>query len=254
MRVPYKQIGLGEPLVCLHSGWGAAAMPFDDAVRCLAGDWRVLIPDRTGYGRAEPITAFPDDFHDREAARLESFLRRLELAEPVVWGHSDGAVIAARWASTTRTRPKALVLESIHLRKRKAREFFRRLVEDPETLPPRVTRALAAEHGESYWKHLIREHSAAWLRIGDEGGEYFGDELAAIRCPTLVIVGQNDPHTPIEEAAELASRIPGAKLAVVPSAGHSPHSEPASAALVSEWVEDFLRPHRVAWDRARSGP
>jgi pimeloyl-ACP methyl ester carboxylesterase len=44
--------------------------------------------------------------------------------------------------------------------------------------------------------------------------------LAAIRCPTTVIVGQGDQVTPIEHAREMADGIAGATLEVVAGAGH----------------------------------
>jgi pimeloyl-ACP methyl ester carboxylesterase len=44
--------------------------------------------------------------------------------------------------------------------------------------------------------------------------------LAGIRCPTLVLVGREDAQTPPELSQEMASRIPGAKLEIVPDCGH----------------------------------
>jgi pimeloyl-ACP methyl ester carboxylesterase len=44
--------------------------------------------------------------------------------------------------------------------------------------------------------------------------------LSAIRCPTLVLVGDSDELTPPERAAEIADGIPGARLVVVPDCGH----------------------------------
>jgi pimeloyl-ACP methyl ester carboxylesterase len=44
--------------------------------------------------------------------------------------------------------------------------------------------------------------------------------LAAIRCPTLVLVGEQDAVTPLERSQEMAAAIPGARLVVVPECGH----------------------------------
>lgn len=44
--------------------------------------------------------------------------------------------------------------------------------------------------------------------------------LNAIRCPTLVIVGDGDLLTPPERAEEIAAGIAGARLVTVPNAGH----------------------------------
>lgn len=44
--------------------------------------------------------------------------------------------------------------------------------------------------------------------------------LAAIACPTLVLVGAHDAITPVEMAQEMADAIPQSKLVVVPETGH----------------------------------
>ncbi len=44
--------------------------------------------------------------------------------------------------------------------------------------------------------------------------------LAAIRCPTLVIVGDGDVLTPPERAEEIANGIPGSRLSVIRDSGH----------------------------------
>jgi 3-oxoadipate enol-lactonase len=48
-------------------------------------------------------------------------------------------------------------------------------------------------------------------------------DLAAIRNPTLVVVGLRDTATPPALSRELAAGIPGAKLVELPHCGHSPH-------------------------------
>jgi pimeloyl-ACP methyl ester carboxylesterase len=232
-----EEVGEGPPLVCLHSGWGRAVMPFDDAITRLAPRYRIIFPDRRGYGRSTPLDRLPLDFHERAAHDLDAILESLAIDRPILWGHSDGAVISALWAS--RRRPRALVLESIHYHRAKSREFFARYAGDPESLPTATRERLAADHGER-WPTVVRMHSQVWLDFHDVGGDFYGERLAAIRAPTLVVHGESDPHTPVDEVEEVARRIPGADLFVVRGGGHSPHSEPAVAATVTDRVSDFL--------------
>src|SRR6185312_10798285 len=44
--------------------------------------------------------------------------------------------------------------------------------------------------------------------------------LAAIRCPTLVLVGEQDTLTPPDRAQEIAAGIAGSRLVTVPRCGH----------------------------------
>jgi len=62
--------------------------------------------------------------------------------------------------------------------------------------------------------------------------------LPTIQVPTLVIVGREDQGTPVSAAEEIASGIPGARLAIVEDCGHlstleQPH---AVTALLRDWL------------------
>jgi len=46
------------------------------------------------------------------------------------------------------------------------------------------------------------------------------DRLKELRCPTLVVVGEEDPGTPVEMAREIHAALPGSQLAVLRSASH----------------------------------
>ncbi|HTV85816.1 MAG TPA: alpha/beta fold hydrolase [Dyella sp.] len=56
----------------------------------------------------------------------------------------------------------------------------------------------------------------------------FSGDLSAIRCLTLLMAGQEDQRTPPQIHRDMAGHIPGARLAIVPSAGHFiPLEQPA---------------------------
>jgi pimeloyl-ACP methyl ester carboxylesterase len=62
--------------------------------------------------------------------------------------------------------------------------------------------------------------------------------LGAIRCPTLVLVGDSDQVTPPERAEEIAAAIQGARLVVVPECGHvSALEQPAAVShALTQWL------------------
>jgi pimeloyl-ACP methyl ester carboxylesterase len=53
--------------------------------------------------------------------------------------------------------------------------------------------------------------------------------LAVIACPTLVLTGDEDNTIPNSLSVEMADRIPGAKLTVLPQCGHLPQVEQPQA-------------------------
>ena len=83
---------------------------------------------------------------------------------------------------------------------------------------------------------LIAQNRAVMAR--DDGRPH----LAAIRCPTLVLCGESDALTPPEVSRELAAAIPGARLALVPEAGHMLTLEQprAVAAQLGPWLAEVL--------------
>jgi len=63
--------------------------------------------------------------------------------------------------------------------------------------------------------------------------------LGSIRCPTLVLVGEDDELTPPERAGEIAAAIHGARLVTVPQSGHmSTLEQPdAVARTLLQWLQ-----------------
>ena len=66
--------------------------------------------------------------------------------------------------------------------------------------------------------------------------------LKEIRCPTLVLVGEQDMATPVAAAREIHSAIGGAELVIIPSAAHLSNIEQAEA--FNRALLDFLARRR----------
>src|SRR5262245_55263908 len=133
----------------------------------LSDRFRILIPDRTGYGQSTPIEAMPADFHSRAAVETARFLDALGIERAILWGHSDGAVIAALLGLSAPARCHALILEAFHLTRNKASsvDFFRRMIEDPNQLGERTREALIRDHGPARWRRVLEMNGRAWLEI-----------------------------------------------------------------------------------------
>jgi len=75
-----------------------------------------------------------------------------------------------------------------------------------------LLRTMAEEVGA---EAFVRQQTAIMHRPDSRPG------LGQIHCPTLVLVGEGDTRTPVELAREMAGGIPGARLAIIPDAGHA---------------------------------
>ena len=69
----------------------------------------------------------------------------------------------------------------------------------------------------------------------------FLDELSAIRCPTLVLAGADDPVTPIEDSEDIVARLDPAlvRFERFERAGHGVWIDDEARAFAV--LEDFIR-------------
>lgn len=242
IELRYQDGGHGPPIVLLHGGWGYGFYPHGDAIAKL--DRRFVIPDRTGYGGSPHVAEFPRKFHVAAAIETEKLLDALEIRRSVLWGHSDGAIIATILALRAPERYEGIVVEAIHLDREKprSRDFFMQMVNDPDAFGERVTRKLADEHGADYWRTIVRAAGRAWLDIAaTPNDDFYEHRLHELRVPMLVVHGADDPRTEPGELDRIHREVPTARIEMIEGGGHSPHSARATAARVTAIVDDFLR-------------
>ena len=244
VRIRYRECGRGAPLVFLHGGWGYEVYPFDRQIAALASTHRIIIPDRSGYGGSSRVPSLATDFHDAAAAETLAVVDALGLGRPALWGHSDGAVIAALIGLRAPDRASRLVLEAMHLYPRKpaSREFFASTAGDPDAVGDRLATILAHDHGDD-WRRVIGRHSEAWLRLGEERtpeADFYGGRLRDLSPPTLLVHGARDPRTEPGELDALCVQLSRAERQVLNDGAHSPHSERATAGAVARLATQFL--------------
>lgn len=247
VKIYYRDEGKGVPLLFLHGGWGYDIYPFNRQIEVLGKQFRIIIPDRSGYGRStRMVEDLTSDFHYRAATETLSLMDSLGIERALLWGHSDGAVIAAILGFTAPERVNGLILEAFHYYRVKpgSREFFEALAHRPEMLAGELRERLARELGADYWSRLITSHAKAWLQmayesLGREDDAYAG-RLREITAPTLVIHGRLDPRTEPGELEALGAQLPGSEMRILDEGSHSPHSESATADLVTEIAGSFL--------------
>ena len=263
VRLRYFMGGEGPPLILVH-GLGGAAANWTELVPLLVRRHRLLVPDLPGHGgsTALPAVAGLEPYADRVALVAE---REGMLPAPLV-GHSLGGAVVLRMALRRPGDVSALVLAaaaglsvgnvwgrnllsvfSVIRPGRLASRYrgwvsrsplLRRLVfgfvsvADPAGLTDEAVEGFLAAH------LLHTDVSGAWQALrGDDPRE----ELAAVRCPVLVLWGAEDVQLPIDDAFEYTRRL-RARLRVIPGCGHLLIGERAD--VCDHAIEDFLRSSR----------
>jgi len=236
VRVHYREVGRGPPLVFLHGGWGYGVYPIDRQIEALRGQVRLLIPDRSGHGNSTSFAGpLPIDFHRRAAEETLLVLDALGIERAVFWGHSDGAVIATMIGLRAPERCERLILEAFHFYRNKPRSkeiFFQRFADRPGEVSGKLRRLLEADYGEGRWEHVVQRNCRVWLRLAAESirpdQDLYDGRLGELRVPSTFMHGRGDPRTEPGEIERASAAVAGAEVRYVESGRHSPHSEEGS--------------------------
>ena len=237
--------GSGPTLLLVH-GFGGAKEDFSDHVASLAADHQVVVFDHRGHGESDAPEAPAAYSLDRLAADTLAVADAVGARSFRLLGHSMGGMVARRVVLGAPERVDALVLmdtspgpvpgmdgEIIELGAGIAlddgMDELKRVMDAFAPLgTPAYERLLAERPGyrefqDRKWAALSAVMWATMIREIRDQPDQLAD-LASVTCPTLVIVGEQD--TPfVGVSHQVADTIAGARLAVIPDAGHSPQFE-----------------------------
>ena len=258
IRWAVRDEGAGHPVLLLH-GFTGTSDAWDTIGADLVARHRILVPCLPGHGGT---SASPEAMSvEATADALAALLTARNAAPAHVVGYSLGARVALRLTATHPDAVDRLVLESPSAGlPTEAERAARRAADD--ALAARIE-ADGIERFVDEWERnavfagtslepdrvaRVREMRlgndpaglAASLRHAGQGAmEPLFDRLPTIAVPTLVIAGELDTIGR-PRAERVAAMIPGARLAVVDGAGHTPHDERPEAfrRLVRAFLEE----------------
>lgn len=233
-----------RPVVFLHEGlgcvsqWTQRGQDWPQAV-CAATGRAGLVYSRRGYGQSQAV---PDvrhagrlqpDYMQRQAwDTLPELLEQLQIEQPVLLGHSDGATIALLHAS--RHPVSACIAMAPHV-----------LVEDIALLA--IAQARLAFEAGPLRERLARHHrdvdgafwqwNDVWLSPGFRRFDIRADCLRIV-APLLLIQGREDAYGTLLQLDQIALAAPHAKQLRLADCGHSPHRDQPQASL--EAITAFL--------------
>lgn len=220
----------------LHSGmWEAQLAAF--------GARPVLTPEFPGFG-GRPVGA--SDLHGFARTVLED-MDRAGVSRAILVGLSMGGYVAFRIQELAPQRVAAVVLADTRAgpddeggRARRTEQARRVRMEGLGWLPDALAPALLGETSRAK-RPAVVEKVRNWIRqeahpegvaraleAMRERPDSF-PSLSDFRVPALVIVGEEDTLTPPSEARRMAEAIPGARLEILPEAGHLSNLETPEA-------------------------
>jgi pimeloyl-ACP methyl ester carboxylesterase len=238
-EVRYGTLGDGPPLVLVH-GTPFSSVVWRRIAPHLARHRRVHYWDLLGYGRSE-MRDGQDVSLGVQNRVLAALLSHWELEAPDVVAHDFGGTTALRthildrhefrsltlidpvaigpWGSpfvqAAREQEAVFAALPAYIHEAIVRAYIRGATHRPladADLDRYVEPWLGATGQPAFYRQIAQMSQ----RFTDEIEDRFGE----VRCPTTILWGEEDAWVPRARGADLARRIPGAELRLVPAAGH----------------------------------
>jgi pimeloyl-ACP methyl ester carboxylesterase len=249
-RVAYLE--WGDPrnrdvLVCVH-GLTRSGRDFDELARAMCGRMRVVCPDLAGRGESDRLADPALYGVPQYVSDMVTLLARLD-AESVSWvGTSLGGLVGMALAAQAGTPVKRLVINDAgpvvsHASLERIGAYVGKKPVFPSLeAADQYVRQISAPfgpHTDAQWRFLTEN----WVRKGEDGtwrphydpriAEPFKSHMPkgdmelwpvydAIRCPTLVLRGEQSDLLSRETAQAMTQRGPKARLVQIPGVGHAP--------------------------------
>ena len=229
LKINYRRSGQGTSVVILH-GWGAsipAVAPIHDL---LEPHFDTLSIDLPGFGESDQP---PEAWGSPEYADLvEKLLRQLDIERPVLIGHSFGGklsiLLGARGLAST-----LVLIDAAGIRGRRGLKWYfkvysYKLARKLAALPglkgifePYVERA-RNRSGSTDYRNASGLMRQILVKVVNEDVR---DQLPNVTVPTLLIWGEDDDATPVDNGRLMEKLIPDAGLVVLQSAGHYAYAD-----------------------------
>jgi 3-oxoadipate enol-lactonase len=244
----------GMPWLVLSHSLACSTRMWDEQIAAFKEHYRILAYDTRGHGSSQaPAGAYT---LEQLADDLKALLDRLGISRAHYCGLSMGGMIGQTYALKYPGTFATLVLADTTSRMpAEALPTWQDRIRSAETkgMQPLVEPTLARWFTEPYRK----AQPQTMQRIGNLIGStpvagYVGcchaipqinltARLKDIRTPILIIVGEDDPGTPVAMSKEIHENAPGSKLVVLPKAAHLSNIEQSAA--FNRALDEFLKAH-----------
>jgi 3-oxoadipate enol-lactonase len=232
VNIFYEVTGEGLPVVFVH-GLGGTSNVWCAQRVALSRNFRVITLDLPGSGRSDRTER--QYSMERWVEQLAGLADALRLDNFVLVGHSMTTVLAQKFAAKYPARLTALVLcGPITELPPPGKEAFAKRAETVlrEGMLPVADAVLAGaltaatREGNGALTGMVRE-----MLLSNDPPSYAAQchalangsakaDQAQIRCPTLILDGDQDGVTPLANARAIAAAIPGARIRIIPATAH----------------------------------
>lgn len=241
IQLAYADTGMGQPVVLLH-GYPFNRTLWNEQVSVLSNSYRLIAPDLRGLGETD---ASPRDSGaspaaatmSRMAQDVAALLDHLEISRAVIGGLSMGGYVALAFYKQFPSRVRALILadtrpqaDTEEGKQARHQQAEKALAEGMAGIADSMLPKLLTPDTVSKRPELVKRVRDMMLKTKPEGaaGALLGmaereDQtslLSQISVPALILVGQEDAITPVQDSETMHREITGSHLVVLENAAH----------------------------------
>lgn len=235
VRLAYRELGQGRPLILLHGAMGAGALwlRHGQAKAFAEAGYRVILPDFRGQGlsdRPRDAAAYPADvLTDDALALLDHLALSGADADYDLGGYSLGARIVVRMLVRGATPRRAVVagqgMQQILGFGGGVARMLRRIITAAEAPEPG-----SPDEQTAAWLAATGDDPVALLHAIDSVVATSAEDLGGVQVPTLVAMGTEDER--LESVDALVKALPNAVKVTVPGDHGRAASTPEFVAAV----------------------
>lgn len=223
-RLTYAVSGTGSPVILMH-GWGCTSATVASIAAMLDSHYTVYNLDMPGSGAsADPAEPWHVEDYDR---MLEALVAAEDIKNPCLIGHSNGGRVAIKYASHHDVSRLVLidaagvpaVLPPHKVLKIKLFKFAKRVLTAVlgERLSSRMIDSARGSLGSADYNNSSPVMRATMVNLLAED---LRGIMPHIKCPTLLLWGNDDTATPLSDARQMERLIPEAGLVSWQGYGH----------------------------------
>lgn len=226
LNIEYTEEGSGAPVLLLH-GWNSSFLVYRGIINSLKNNYRVVAVNFPGCAGSDTMET-PwnlDDYCDF----VLKFMKKLNIENPIMFGHSHGGRVTLKMAATGMVNPpKIVLLDSAGLIPKKSlKQKFR--AKSFKVIKWGLTLPVIKNYSEGLLQKARNYYGSADYNAAPEVlrktlvslvNTDLRDILHSITAPTLLIWGENDTATPLSDAKIIESKIKDSGLCVIKGTGH----------------------------------
>lgn len=266
MKIRYYQVGHGKDIVFLHGAMGSVEdfIPLYDKLK---NRYRMTSFDRPGYGYSE-IKNSAYNF-DANIDLVQQLIKKLNIKNPVLFGHSHGGAIALNLATKNPEAIKGYILLA------PAAYYYERFEKIVNSVPMKLLRLPGINTGialtvgpiigdkmiedtllrmivdkSKFPENFISFRQELWnkpistitranqLNVFHEDIINSSENYGSINSPTLVLFGEKDSFEVKDSADKLSKNIKGTKIKIIHNSGHYSQFDATNDVILA--IDDFM--------------